>query len=123
MDDFKITYYRQLLEVAIKKPCNVYLIDCCKVLAERKGFEPLDRKCGQRFSRPPRSTTPASLRLKTTKLRTHFRFAKIHFIFHIEKFIFFFFYICNTNNCLSVLFENRKNICLFVFLPFFVVKM
>ena len=31
-------------------------------LAERKGFEPLDLVKGQRFSRPPRSTTPAPLR-------------------------------------------------------------
>jgi hypothetical protein len=33
-----------------------------KRLAERKGFEPLDLVKGQRFSRPPRSTTPAPLR-------------------------------------------------------------
>ena len=32
-----------------------------KELAERKGFEPLDLVKGQRFSRPPRSTTPAPL--------------------------------------------------------------
>ncbi len=30
-------------------------------LAEREGFEPSDRLHGQRFSRPPRSTTPAPL--------------------------------------------------------------
>ena len=30
--------------------------------AERQGFEPWDQQAGQRFSRPPRSTTPASLR-------------------------------------------------------------
>ena len=30
-------------------------------LAERQGFEPWDQQAGQRFSRPPRSTTPASL--------------------------------------------------------------
>ncbi len=30
-------------------------------MAERKGFEPLDPVKGQRFSRPPRSTTPAPL--------------------------------------------------------------
>ena len=29
--------------------------------AERQGFEPWDQQAGQRFSRPPRSTTPASL--------------------------------------------------------------
>jgi hypothetical protein len=32
-------------------------------LAERQGFEPWDPVKGQRFSRPPRSTAPASLRL------------------------------------------------------------
>jgi hypothetical protein len=32
-----------------------------KNMAERKGFEPLDLVKGQRFSRPPRSTTPAPL--------------------------------------------------------------
>ena len=31
-------------------------------MAERVGFEPTDRLHGQRFSRPPRSTTPAPLR-------------------------------------------------------------
>ena len=35
---------------------------CQRELAERKGFEPLDLVKGQRFSRPPRSTTPAPLR-------------------------------------------------------------
>ena len=30
--------------------------------AESKGFEPLVRLRGQRFSRPPRSTTPAAFR-------------------------------------------------------------
>ena len=30
-------------------------------IAEREGFEPSDRGCGQRFSRPPHSTTLASL--------------------------------------------------------------
>ena len=44
---------------SIKKPCS-----SCKVLwcAEREGFEPSVPVRGQRFSRPPRSTTPASLR-------------------------------------------------------------
>ena len=32
-----------------------------KQLAEREGFEPSVRLRAQRFSRPPRSTTPASL--------------------------------------------------------------
>ena len=32
-----------------------------KKVAERKGFEPLERKSVQRFSRPPHSTTLASL--------------------------------------------------------------
>ena len=32
------------------------------VMAERQGFEPWDPVKGQRFSRPPRSTTPAPLR-------------------------------------------------------------
>ena len=31
-------------------------------LAERQGFEPWERSRAQRFSRPPRSTTPAPLR-------------------------------------------------------------
>ena len=35
-------------------------------LAERKGFEPLDLVKGQRFSRPPRSTTPAPLRKRAS---------------------------------------------------------
>ena len=30
-------------------------------IAEREGFEPSDRGCGQRFSRPPHSITLASL--------------------------------------------------------------
>ena len=34
------------------------------LLAEREGFEPSERLRAQRFSRPPRSTTPAPLRLK-----------------------------------------------------------
>ena len=33
----------------------------CKFLAEREGFEPSERLRAQRFSRPPRSTTPAPL--------------------------------------------------------------
>ncbi len=37
-----------------------------KKLAERKGFEPLDLVKGQRFSRPPRSTTPAPLRIRAS---------------------------------------------------------
>ncbi len=32
-----------------------------RIVAERVGFEPTDRLRGQRFSRPPRSTTPAPL--------------------------------------------------------------
>ena len=31
------------------------------LIAEKQGFEPWDPSRGQRFSRPPRSTTPASL--------------------------------------------------------------
>lgn len=49
-------------------------------------------KRGQRFSRPPRSTTPASLRLVFNVLRnifaskTHqFRFAKIQTFFKLQK--------------------------------------
>ncbi len=34
-----------------------------KALAEREGFEPSERLRAQRFSRPPRSTTPAPLRM------------------------------------------------------------
>ncbi len=37
-----------------------------QVLAERVGFEPTDRLHGQRFSRPPRSTTPAPLLMGPT---------------------------------------------------------
>ena len=33
-----------------------------EIMAERQGFEPWVRSRAQRFSRPPRSTTPASLR-------------------------------------------------------------
>src|SRR5215217_4651540 len=36
---------------------------CPSKLAERVGFEPTDRSPGQRFSRPPHSTTLAPLRL------------------------------------------------------------
>ena len=36
-------------------------IDTAFLQAERQGFEPWDQQAGQRFSRPPRSTTPASL--------------------------------------------------------------
>ena len=61
--------------------------------AERKGFEPLDRKCGQRFSRPPRSTTPASLR---------FRGAKVQLIFQLQKFISSFFILFHATVCYSV---------------------
>ena len=43
--------------------------------AEREGFEPPDRSHGQRFSRPPRSTTLPSL-LGGCKSRTIFRTAK-----------------------------------------------
>ena len=32
-----------------------------RYFAERKGFEPLERESAQRFSRPPHSTTLASL--------------------------------------------------------------
>ncbi len=34
-----------------------------RIMAEREGFEPSERSRAQRFSRPPRSTTPAPLRL------------------------------------------------------------
>ena len=35
-----------------------------QMLAERVGFEPTVRVRAQRFSRPPRSTTPAPLRMR-----------------------------------------------------------
>ena len=38
------------------------------ILAERVGFEPTDRLRDQRFSRPPRSTTPAPLRFSLKPL-------------------------------------------------------
>ena len=38
------------------------------LLAERQGFEPWDQQAGQRFSRPPRSTTPASLRITSNRI-------------------------------------------------------
>ncbi len=41
-------------------PGGMASLFCCQ--AERQGFEPWDQQTGQRFSRPPRSTTPASLR-------------------------------------------------------------
>lgn len=37
------------------------------MIAERKGFEPLVPAWVQRFSRPPRSTTPASLQMTVQK--------------------------------------------------------
>ncbi len=37
------------------------------VFAEREGFEPPDRSHGQRFSRPPRSTTLPSLLMRWQK--------------------------------------------------------
>ena len=47
----------------IKKVSQVYFtITYETISAERKGFEPLDPRRGQRFSRPPHSTTLASLR-------------------------------------------------------------
>ena len=45
-------------------------------MAERKGFEPLDPVKGQRFSRPPRSTTPAPLRTGIGILRFSSPFGK-----------------------------------------------
>ena len=39
----------------------VFSILFLSLFAERQGFEPWDQQAGQRFSRPPRSTTPASL--------------------------------------------------------------
>ena len=36
-------------------------------IAENEGFEPSDRLRDQRFSRPPRSTTPATFRGEITK--------------------------------------------------------
>ena len=51
-----------------KRPClrknekdAVFSILFLSLFAERQGFEPWDQQAGQRFSRPPRSTTPASL--------------------------------------------------------------
>ena len=37
-------------------------------MAERVGFEPTDRVNGQRFSRPPHSTTLAPLRVWTSTI-------------------------------------------------------
>ena len=52
-----------------KKPSYAgfsFIINCLvkAVMAERVGFEPSERLRAQRFSRPPRSTTPATLRLR-----------------------------------------------------------
>ncbi|MCR5444289.1 MAG: hypothetical protein K6E96_01220, partial [Bacteroidales bacterium] len=58
------------------------------------GFEPWDQQAGQRFSRPPRSTTPAPLhvfqcfRVISWLSPSLFRFAKIRLFF--EWAIFFF---------------------------------
>ncbi len=49
------------------------------IMAERKGFEPLDPVKGQRFSRPPRSTTPAPLRTGIGILRFSSFFGKEEF--------------------------------------------
>ena len=38
-------------------------------MAERQGFEPWELRRAQRFSRPPRSTTPAPLRARQKPLR------------------------------------------------------
>ena len=43
-------------------PNSEYVSMTQKILAEREGFEPSERLRAQRFSRPPRSTTPAPLR-------------------------------------------------------------
>ncbi len=51
---------------------KVLLGPCRRFLAERVGFEPTERFRDQRFSRPPRSTTPAPLLnlLRVAALRT-----------------------------------------------------
>lgn len=97
-----IVYYKYLriidnISSSNKKRTQILVSFC---LAERKGFEPLDRKCGQRFSRPPRSTTPASLRFSVCKGTTYFSIAKIYFIF---------FYLISCNTLLF---------CVFIFTPF-----
>ena len=48
-----------------------------------------------------------------------FRFAKIHFIFHIQKFIFVFFFYYGLKNCFSVQFLNIFFLLLFHFSSFF----
>ena len=49
-----------------RPPMSVFLRqpgqDLRRIMAEREGFEPSERLRAQRFSRPPRSTTPAPLR-------------------------------------------------------------
>ena len=51
-----------------------------------------------------------------------FRFAKIHFIFHIQKFIFVFFFYYGLKNCFSVQFLNIFFLPLFHFSSFFAPK-
>lgn len=58
----KETLYRDAMIFCTKK-CKSRNHLIYTFIAERKGFEPLDRENDQRFSRPPHSTTLASLLL------------------------------------------------------------
>ncbi len=51
----------------IKQKCLNFIEIQAFILAEREGFEPPDRSHGQRFSRPPRSTTLPSLQTRWQK--------------------------------------------------------
>ncbi len=56
-------------------------------MAEREGFEPPDRSHGQRFSRPPHSTTLPSLPFGATKVEVFFKRQKFlpEKNFHVEE--------------------------------------
>ena len=51
----------------IKQKCLNFIEIQAFNVAEREGFEPPDRSHGQRFSRPPRSTTLPSLQTRWQK--------------------------------------------------------
>ena len=56
-----------VLDKIIKQKCLNFIEDQAFNFAEREGFEPPDRSHGQRFSRPPRSTTLPSLQTRWQK--------------------------------------------------------
>lgn len=56
-----------VLNKIIKQKYLNFIEDQAFNFAEREGFEPPDRSHGQRFSRPPRSTTLPSLQTRWQK--------------------------------------------------------